>query len=229
MPDNTDATYLNQFIFLTFPMTDLLILQDAPSFADTVFKAYGFSFMSVCPSQIVSPYLPPVSVIVLPAGFGNPDYSGTAGLFSSGISPEIRAGARPENHPETCPENHPETCSGKRSGISVRLSRFARAGGTVLFFSPLKDRFDPSVLGFQEEGLSGFYRQKEIIRPGNRSFTDSETVFCDGFFEVPGKSGEEITYLEKKAGKGCVIATTIHEVMSKEFFMKLIRPEKYRL
>ena len=229
MPDNTDAIYLNQFIFLTFPMTDLLILQDAPSFADTVFKAYGFSFMSVCPSQIVSPYLPPVSVIVLPAGFGNPDYSGTAGLFSSGIPPEIQAGAGSEIFQGTRPEHHPGTCSGKRSRISVRLSRFARAGGTVLFFSPLKDGFDLSVLGFQEEGLSGFYRQKEIICPENGSLTDSETIFCDGFFEIPGKIGEEITYLEKKAGKGCVIATTIHEVLSKEFFMKLIRPEKYRL
>lgn len=185
-------------------MTDILLVRDTPSFQETAFRAYGLSFAAVCPSQTGSPYLPPAYLAILPPGFGDPEYSGLSDCFDP---------RRPGHKPPL-----------------VRFFRdFAKNGGTVLIFSPMRDAFDLSLLGFSEEGLTGFYRRKDQYLPADPSvLKDADVMFCDGFFEIaapaqtPAAPAESVVLIKKSVGKGQVIMTTIHEMPSKEFFTSLI-------
>ena len=176
-------------------MNDVILLWDSPLIFEKLFVEYGLNCCRALSTSLGTSYLPTCKFLILPTGFANKKYT------KIGIGLE----------------------RGKQF-----LEKFVKKGGILLIFSPLIPEYKYEWLPFSlkyvmEENLctpqllGEHYAQKlvkNIVLPlgcdGYFIETDADVIFKDNI-------GRPIMVV-KEIDDGMIVATTIHELPSAEFF-----------
>ena len=199
-------------------MPDILILWDKPLFWDRLFQEYGMFSSSARPEALLSSYLPPAKLILLPAGFMSDIYTAAAISFT-------------------------------KEKVADRLIQFVENGGSLLIFSPKIN--EPA--SFSWLNLPITFVPKSAVLKKKTHLLDQESFFCDGRFqnadesctiiesddegcpihlviqkEKDTKKGTE-KYTEKDTENGKIILSSIHEFLSKSYFLSLLNGPKVKI
>ncbi len=176
-------------------MNDVILLWDSPLLFEKLFLEYGLDCSRALSTFLGTPYLPVCKFLILPTGFANKQYT------------KIGIGLEHSKH---------------------FLEKFVTKGGTLLVFSPLIPEYEYEWLPFSlkyviEENSctpqplgehSAQKLVKNIVLPlgcdGYFAETDADVVLKDNI-------GRPIMVV-KEIGDGMIVATTIHELPSAEFF-----------
>ncbi|MDD2439771.1 MAG: hypothetical protein PHD41_06120 [Methanosarcinaceae archaeon] len=176
-------------------MTDVILLWDSPLLFEKLFLEYGLECTRALSASIGTPYLPPCKVLIVPTGFGNENYT------------KIRAGIE----------------RNKKA-----FERFVEKGGILLVFSPLVPEYNyewlPFKLKYELEENSctpvpvGEHEAQKLVEGSH------PPLGFDGYFSeseakvvLEDEKGRAVMVVWE-AGKGLVVASTVHELPAKEFF-----------
>lgn len=176
-------------------MSDIILLWDCPLLFEKLFLEYGLECTRVLSTALGTPYLPACKTLIIPTGFANLKYTKT------GVGLE-----------------HKKTI----------FKKFVENGGVLLVYGPLVPEYNYKWLPFSLK----YVMEENSCTPFPIGKNDAQKlvegleppVGCDGYFS----KAEASTVLEddkkrpiiivKKIGDGMVVATTVHELPSKEFF-----------
>jgi hypothetical protein len=180
-------------------MTDVMLVWDSPLLFEKLFTECGLECMRVDDTALCTPFLPPSKCLILPTGFANPAYS--------------------------------KVCKGI-GNKGKKLADFVKKGGTLIIFGPLVSSYSfewlPFKLEYIEEHEPFFLHQ---INHGDTPCIVenlSERVECDGYFSkaeatvILENERKQPVMIEKKIGKGKIMASTIHEFPSKKFITYMV-------
>ena len=171
---------------------------------ETPFKQYlaerGFDCEVVTPKMIAAPFFSwrASQLVLVPAGFGNP--------FFSGVLDDLRAN-------------------------SVLITDFVKAGGTLLVSGALShsDAYNWLPLKLRYARADQTVKIKRLKENQVATMVDADECMCDGYFDEVGEGWDVILALAgddadnailvaTEYGVGQIIATTIHEYPSDQFF-----------
>jgi hypothetical protein len=176
-------------------MSDVILLWDSPLLFEKLFAEYGLQCSRALSTSLGTPYIPACKVLILPTGFANKQYTKTG----TGL---------------------------ERSKSS--LENFVTKGGTLLVFSPLVPEYEYEWLPFSLK----YVMEENPCTPQSVGNYDAQKlveniippVGCDGYFaetdaDVVLKDDKNRPIMVvKEIGEGLIVATTIHELPSAEFF-----------
>jgi hypothetical protein len=185
-------------------MSDILVLWNKPLLWDRLFQEYGMSSSSALPDALLSSYLPPAKLILIPAGFMSEKYTTAAASFTK------------------------EKAAGK-------LIQFVENGGNLLIFSPKIN--EPA--SFSWLSLPITFVPESLFLEKKTFLLDRESFFCDGWFQNTGNctviesddEGRPIHLMIQKGNekKGKIILSSIHEFLSKSYFLSLLNGPKVKI
>jgi len=194
------------FIYLMIFMSDILVLWNQSLLWDRLFQEYGMSSSSALPDALLSSYLPPTKLILIPAGFMSEAYTTAATSFT-------------------------------KEKITGKLIQFVENGGNLLVFSPKVN--EPASFSWLNLPIT-FVPKNTVLRKKTH-LLDQESFFCDGWFQNTDESctimesddkGHPIHLAiqkEKGTEKGKIILSSIHEFLSKSYFLSLLNGPKVKI
>jgi hypothetical protein len=182
-------------------MSDILVLWNKPLLWNRLFQEYGMSSSSALPDALFSPHLPPAKLILIPTGFMSL-YSADAASFTK------------------------EKTAGK-------LTSFVENGGTLLIFSPKIN--EPA--SFSWLNLPVAFVPENISLRKKTSLLDGESFSCDGWFQnldencavIESDDMNRPIHLSVQKGKGKIILSSVHEFLSKSYFLSLLNGHKVKI
>lgn len=180
-------------------MTDVMLLWETPLLFEKLFIEYGIKCQRVPAESLGTPFLPPCRCLVLPTGFANPAYTST-----------LKGVVRNKS----------------------KIEKFLKNGGTVLIFGPMVPEYDydwlPIELKYIQEQGSGTVQRMEGYEEICAIDSHTTEVEYDGYFMdtdakvVLRDSSYRPIMVVKNAGKGKVIACSVHEFPSKDFLQRIV-------
>lgn len=174
-------------------MADAAFISDRGNVFDVVFREFGFTCMQIVPQAFGSPFCQPTKLLIVPSGFADPKYYK--------ILPAL--------------ERNRE-----------KIARFIENGGIVLAFGAMWDGYEydwlPMKLKYKMQFKTRNVRLIDqgspaalLVEPGERD--------CDGYFTehdgdtVMALDDGRPVLVDKKYGKGRIVASALHEYPSKRF------------
>ena len=192
-------------------MSDVIILWNQPLFFETMFREYGISAAVCAPISIQAPHLPPVKLLIVPAGFTFPEYSSVAeALADSKIQMKI-------------------------------FKFVENGGTLLIFspLKEVRSCSNKSVVtSFEKFGIAAEFVQTDVMILKESSLLPSQdSIYCDGFFQnyderfqviESDESGRPV-HISMFVGNGRIILSSVHEFLSKTYFSSLLEGPKVKL
>jgi hypothetical protein len=184
-------------------MPEVMLIWDNPLLFEKLFKEHDIKCQRIVSDSIGTPFIPPCKCVVIPTGFANKAYTS----ILLGIERNAKS-----------------------------FEKFVRGGGNLVIFSPAIPKYDykwlPIELEYRQE-----YQVTHICKDKDHDAQclvedEGSEIEFDGYFtktdgEVIFRSDEgNPLMVVKKLGEGRIIATTIHEFPSGEFFKWIIETAK---
>jgi hypothetical protein len=186
-------------------MPDILVLWNRPLLWNQLFSEYGMSSSSALPEALLTSHLPPAKLILLPAGFMSKKHQTAAASFTT------------------------EKVTGK-------LLQFVENGGNLLAHSPKIN--EPASFSWLNLPITFVPESMPVLRK-NTLLLDQESFFCDGWFQnaddscIIGESDDKgrPIHMEIHKGKenGKIILSSIHEFLSKPYFLSLLNGPRVKI
>ena len=220
------------FICLMIFMSDILVLWDKPLLWDRLFQEYGMFSSSALPDALLSSYLPPTKLILIPAGFMSDVYTAAAASFAKEkvvgklirfvenggsllvFSPKINEPVSFSwlNLPITfVPQN---AVLKKKTHLLDQDSFFCDGWFQNMDESCAISEFDESCAIAKSDESCAIAKSDEIY-----TITESDDKGRPIHLEIQ-KEGEE---------KGKIILSSIHEFLSKSYFLSLLNGPKVKI
>lgn len=193
-------------------MSDILVLWNKPLLWDRLFQEYGMFSSSASPDALLSAHLPPAKLILIPAGFMSDMYTTAAASFT-------------------------------KEKIAEKLLLFVENGGSLLIFAPKIN--EPASFSWLSLPIT-FVPENVFLRK-KTPLLDQESFFCDGWFQNTNENcvtiesddmGRPIHLMiqkekneneENKNENGKIILSSLHEFLSKSYFLSLLNGPKVKI